>query len=632
MKFRNLRDKIFPLQLTKRLYVGTIIFTLIPTIILSVIIPIGTIKEIKSEKEKQLAGVADRLRKRLTDRMKVTYQDILTQKGATHRTRDEQVKVLHSVLQPIVNDISPSFPEIGMGYYSMDLDATLAVIPERKPFTVRSSSHELPYFNIYRTGKPQFGQYDSSVGWNGKPIYWYAFPIYDQEKIAGHVWASVKTETVYLEALRVGLLIFSTWLLIAGILIFISHKICKSINNELVNFADCIIKGDELNNSVIPELKPINDIIKDHTAKIIKQAKEMEISEKKFRAIFNSTFQFIGLMKPDGTLVEANQSVLDFGGLELSDVINRPIWETRWWSLSEETKGRLKDAVKKAANGDFIRYEVDILGAGDTIITIDFTIKPVKDKEGKVVLLLPEGRDISENIKLQKEMVRLDQLNLVGQMACGIGHEVRNPMTSIRGFLQLLGNQETDARKIEYYELMIEELDRANSIITEFLSLAKDRTVKLQLASLNITITALYPLLTTDAMKQDKVIVLSQKDIPDILINEKEIRQLIINLVRNGLEAMSSGGVLTIGTYLENNEVVMFIEDEGKGIPPEIYEKLGTPFITSKDTGTGLGLSVCYSIAHKHNAKIKVKTGSTGTTFCVRFMIPAIQTKNQQEI
>lgn len=228
-------------------------------------------------------------------------------------------------------------------------------------------------------------------------------------------------------------------------------------------------------------------------------------------------------------------------------------------------------------------------------------------------------RDITQRKEMEKEMARLDRLNLIGEMAAGIGHEVRNPMTSVRGFLQLLQNEEPDAKKLGYYDIMIEELDRANSIITEYLSLAKDRAVKLTPASLNSIIDSLYPLLTTDAAKQDKRIMLRKEDIPDILLNEKEIRQLIINLVRNGLEAMPSGGCLSIGTYDGKDEVVLFVEDEGTGIKPEIYKKLGTPFVTTKDYGTGLGLPVCYSISEKHNAKIDVKTGSAGTTFYVRF-------------
>ena len=138
-----------------------------------------------------------------------------------------------------------------------------------------------------------------------------------------------------------------------------------------------------------------------------KQAEQaLRESERRFRAIFDSMFQFIGLMKPDGTLLQANQTALEFGGLQLADVAGRPFWETRWWSLSPQTQARLKVAIARAAAGEFVRYEVDVLGAGDRVITIDFSLKPVKDETGQVVLLIPEGRDISDacgELRLRKQ-------------------------------------------------------------------------------------------------------------------------------------------------------------------------------------------------------------------------------------
>lgn len=243
---------------------------------------------------------------------------------------------------------------------------------------------------------------------------------------------------------------------------------------------------------------------------------------------------------------------------------------------------------------------------------------------GELRRQLRNSRALEEELKQSRVKLekRLECLNLVDQMAGGIGHEIRNPMTSVRGFLQLLANKETDTQKKEYYDIMIEELDRANSIITEFLSLARDRVVKLKPMSLNTIINSLHPLIYTDAVKQEKRILLNKGDIPHIPLNEKEIRQLILNLVRNGLEAMPSGEVLTIGTFMENEEVVLFVKDNGTGINPKILNQLGTPFITTKESGTGLGLSVCYSIADKHSAIIDVKTGSSGTTFFIRFKIP----------
>ncbi|HEY9668792.1 MAG TPA: PAS domain S-box protein, partial [Coleofasciculaceae cyanobacterium] len=131
-------------------------------------------------------------------------------------------------------------------------------------------------------------------------------------------------------------------------------------------------------------------------------------SERRFRAIFNNTFQFTGLMTPDGTLIEANQTALDFGGLQHNDTVGQPFWEARWWTISSETQQQLQDAIATAAQGEFVRYEVDIRGAGDTVATIDFSIKPVRDEIGNVILLIPEGRDISDR-KQAEEALRHHQ-------------------------------------------------------------------------------------------------------------------------------------------------------------------------------------------------------------------------------
>lgn len=227
--------------------------------------------------------------------------------------------------------------------------------------------------------------------------------------------------------------------------------------------------------------------------------------------------------------------------------------------------------------------------------------------------------DISERRMFEKEMARLDRLNLVGQMAAGIGHEIRNPMTTVRGFLQLLGDKKECQQSKDYFELMIEELDRANSIITEFLSLAKNKPVDLKPLSLNCLIGNLYPLIQADALVNDKDIIMELQDIVVLFLDEKEIHQLILNLVRNGLEAMSVGGTLTIRTFMDGEETVLAVRDEGSGIKTEDLEKIGTPFFTTKENGTGLGLATCFSISARHNAIIQIESSPSGTTFFVRF-------------
>ena len=228
-------------------------------------------------------------------------------------------------------------------------------------------------------------------------------------------------------------------------------------------------------------------------------------------------------------------------------------------------------------------------------------------------------RNITEFKQYRKEMEHLSRLELIAQMAAGISHEIRNPITSIRGFLQLLSMKEQCRQFQRYFEIMIEEVDRCNSIITEFLSLTHNKPENLEKKNLNELIGKIYPLILSDVIRNNMNISLEQNDIPCLLINEKEIRQLILNMVRNGIEAMSSGGHLVIRTYQKDEKIVLSIEDQGKGIKPELIEKIGTPFFTTKPEGTGLGLASCYSIASRHNATIDFLTSSAGTKFFIKF-------------
>ena len=170
-------------------------------------------------------------------------------------------------------------------------------------------------------------------------------------------------------------------------------------------------------------------------------------------------------------------------------------------------------------------------------------------------------------------------------MAASLGHEIRNPLAVVRGFLQLLQikneyNFESFKNKIE---IMIAELDRANVIITEFLNLANGKSLNYQLMDLNTVINSLLPLLEANAIMADKNVNTVLENVPALRVDENEIRQLILNLVRNGLEATTPNKSVTIKTFIEGSEVVLAIQDQGPGIDPEILENICA--LTTKDKG-----------------------------------------------
>lgn len=297
------------------------------------------------------------------------------------------------------------------------------------------------------------------------------------------------------------------------------------------------------------------------------------------------------------------------------DVIGRSVLD---FIPDSERAQVIQEVEKRLRSGQPGTYETNLISGDGSLMPVRVKSSPLIEN-GKVVGGLVVAEDITEWIKVEKEMARLAQLHVVGEIAAGIGHEIRNPMTTVQGFLQLLSTNEEFSKYQSYFEVMMEELERANDIISEFLSLARDKMVNLQESNLNNLLTSMAPLLQADALLSDKQVRLRLQDIPDLRLDVKEIRQLILNLVRNGLEAMPAGGTITISTRQEDDQIILSVQDEGGGIMPDIMDKIGTPFFTTKEQGTGLGLAVCYGIVSRHKAAMDILTGPQGTTFSVIF-------------
>jgi signal transduction histidine kinase len=276
--------------------------------------------------------------------------------------------------------------------------------------------------------------------------------------------------------------------------------------------------------------------------------------------------------------------------------------------------------------GGFIALLVVIMLFQEGLIRLkkDLTLfaeEMIKGRAGHFESELPELTPILKHISEQTEkMTHLNKLDTIGEMAAGIAHEVRNPMTTVRGYLQYMSEKAEFRGYKEQLFLMIDELDRANSIITEFLSLAKNHVMDFRKSNLNKVITEIFPLLQADAMRSNCQVEIMLVDVPGVLIDERSMRQLILNMVRNAIEAMPQGGKIEISTGNSRQKVSLVIKDQGTGIPPELIERLGTPFVTTKATGSGLGLAICYRIAQRHGATISVdsKPGK-GTVFTLEF-------------
>lgn len=219
----------------------------------------------------------------------------------------------------------------------------------------------------------------------------------------------------------------------------------------------------------------------------------------------------------------------------------------------------------------------------------------------------------------QSANAQADTLYLMGEMAVSIGHQVRNPMTTIRGYLQLFSQKNHFADYKEQLCTMIEEIDQVNAVISELLSLAPNKRIDLKIGSINSVIGNLSQLLETNLMKSGHFLYIDMAELPEISFDEKEIAVLILNLVKNCQDATPQGGSISIKTYKVEDGIVLSVQDTGCGMPQDIVDKLEMSYIIKKASRVGLGLAICYQIAEHHKACINITTSQQGTTVNVLF-------------
>jgi two-component system sporulation sensor kinase B len=230
---------------------------------------------------------------------------------------------------------------------------------------------------------------------------------------------------------------------------------------------------------------------------------------------------------------------------------------------------------------------------------------------------------LNNHFDMQDEVIESEKTKIVSGMAASVAHEIRNPLTTVRGFIQLFGIENLDKHKREFYQkICLEELDRAELIITDYLSLAKPDPEIIEKININDEISYLSNVLQTYANYNNIQIngIISEESVLCIVGDKYKFRQSLINIGKNAIEAMGSNGILEVKASKHNENIVLIISDNGIGMTAAQVNRLGTPYYSTKEKGTGLGTMISFGIIKKMNGKIDIKSElGKGTEYKITF-------------
>ncbi|MDZ5470555.1 ATP-binding protein [Bacillus sp. 31A1R] len=347
-----------------------------------------------------------------------------------------------------------------------------------------------------------------------------------------------------------------------------------------------------------------------------KKAKiDLQSTKSLVEAFFQNTKDSIAVMDLNLKVIEVNDAFIELFNVK---TFKPGIHIT---SYIRDHNNPLMDYLENAKKG-FGKSGADIpIYLNEKNYILDATISPVYNGDKQVFAVSLIARDSTEKRLMEEYIRNSEKLKISGEIAAGVAHEIRNPLTVISGFIKMIS--EKDSAFSQYFSIINSEIHRMNLIISEFLILSKPHVLNPKAHSITEVINEVILLFESEANFKGVSIIKNCKATHDVVLCEaNQMKQVFINLLKNAFEAMPTGGTIQFDCInLNKNEVLIVIKDNGIGIPSEVLKKIGTPFFTTKENGTGLGLMITERIIEQHKGSVKISSNHPRGT-CVEITLP----------
>ncbi|WP_018130954.1 PAS domain-containing protein [Effusibacillus pohliae] len=326
----------------------------------------------------------------------------------------------------------------------------------------------------------------------------------------------------------------------------------------------------------------------------------------------------------EGVITGFNRAAEDITGLNREEVKNRKLQQV--FPFEPAVLDKVLETLRIGREYKDIKAQLQDKQRRTRYILV--TTRVLRNRTDNVMGVMLTFRDITMQELLEEQVRQSEKLAVIGELAAGTAHEIRNPLTSVKGFIQLLDRKyQEDAPEKEYFRIILSELNRVNDIIREFLLLSKPTDPNLRLIDINSVLEDIRTLMSSDALLRNIELNIRLSDVPVVCeVDVEQIKQVFINLIRNAFEAIGFNGKLSIGIRVMQDECEVHFTDNGPGIRKEVLARIFEPFFTTKEEGTGLGLTVSYRIIQNHGGTILVESEEgQGTTFRVRLPLAKTQ-------